>query len=456
MTSVRNILTGLDRFFELSARGSTWRREIGAGVTTFLTMAYILFLNPAVLGDAITVPGVELRPQLLAATALSAVVGCLLLGLLGRYPVAAAPAMGLNAYFAYSVVQREGVPWQIALGAVFLSGLIGALFSFSFLRRMMLAAFPQTLRLATIAGIGLFLMMLGLQSAGVLTHGELVPGFGEVFTLSAGQAAAGLALLVVLHRRRIPGGMVIAVATVSAGCILAGAPVYDGQPFAGLPDSIVSAPVWPTDLFLAMDVWGVFENGLFGVVAAFAFVDLFDTVGALMGLAGKADMIRPDGSLPRAGQVLAADALASVAGAAFGMSPTTAFVESAAGIQAGGRTGITAVVVAALFGVSLFMWPLVAVIPAVATAPLLIFLGALMLDAAKAIHWDELPLAVPAAITIGVMGVTMSIAYGIVAGVLTYCGWQWAYRGIRQVHWATNTLAVAIIGRLTMLAVAAI
>lgn len=446
----------LETYFELGPRRTTWRREVAAGLTTFAAMAYILFLNPAVLGAAVRVEGVDLRPQLLTATALAAALGSLLMGLLGRYPVAAAPAMGLNAYFAHTIVLGDGVPWPTALGAVFLGGCIGLLFSFSVLRRMMLAAFPPTLRLATVAGIGAFMGALGLQSAGLLVHGEPFPIPGDALTIPALLTAAGLGLLLALRRLRVPGGILLAIGLLSAACIATGAPVFDGAPFPGLPAPALQWPVWPTHLIFAFDLRGVFEGGLIGVVAAVAFVDLFDSVGALMGLANKADLLDADGNLPRAGQVLAADAGASVLGAALGMSPTTTFIESAAGIDAGGRTGITAIVVALLFGASLFLWPLAAAIPSVALAPLLLYLGGQMLGAARGVDVRDLSHAVPAAVTIVVMPLTMSITHGIVAGVLTYCAWQWAYRGVRRVHWALNTIAAALIARMLVLAAAAL
>jgi AGZA family xanthine/uracil permease-like MFS transporter len=456
MRSITGARTALDVYFGLSARRTTWRREATAGLTTFATMAYILFLHPAVLGAAVRIDGVDLRPQLLTATALAAALGSLLLGVLGRYPVAAAPAMGLNAYFAHTIVLGDGVPWQTALGAVFLGGCIGLLFSFSVLRTMMLAAFPPTLRLATVAGIGAFMGALGLQSAGIIGHGEPVPAPGDPFTIAGLVTASGLALLLLLRHLRVPGGILLAIGLLSGACIVTGAPVFEGAPFAGLPAPALQLPVWPKDLVFALDIRGVFEGGLITVVAAVAFVDLFDSVGALMGLADKAGLLDAEGNLPRAGQVLAADAGASVVGAVLGMSPTTSFVESAAGIDAGGRTGVTALVVALLFGASLFLWPLAAAIPAVALAPLLLYLGGQMVGAVRGVDARDPSHAVPAAVTIAVMPLTMSITNGIVAGVLTYCAWQWAYRGFRRVHWALNTVAAALIARMLMLAAAAL
>lgn len=439
----------LDLWFRITSSGTTWRREIAAGVTTFLTLAYILFLNPAVLGEAIRIDGVDLGPQLLTATALSGAIGSFLMGVIARYPVAAAPAMGLNAYFAFTVVVADGVPWRTALGAVFVSGIVCAILSFSVLREVTLRAFPKPLRMATIAGIGLFLATLGLESAGFLERGQSWhPVLGDPFQLKTLLAAGGLALLLAMRRFNVKGGMMIAIAAVSAVAILSGAPVFNGHAFDGLPAAPVQLPVWPKDLFLQMDVTGVFTHGLIGVVAAFAFVDLFDTIGAIMGLANRAGMMDRDGHVPRTGLVLFADAASSIIGALFGMSPTTTFVESAAGIDAGGRTGVTGLVVGVLFLASLFLWPLAGAIPAVATAPILVFLGATMFwGCAQAIEWDEPAVALPAAVVCVAMPAAQSIAVGIAAGV---CAWAVAHvlaAKLRDVHPLLGTAAGLLIGR---------
>ncbi|MCB9663586.1 MAG: NCS2 family permease [Alphaproteobacteria bacterium] len=435
----------IERIFGVEAAGSTVGRELRAGLTTFVTMAYILFVNPVILSGAIDVEGAF--PQLLTATALAAAVGSLMMGLVARHPFALAPGMGLNAYFA--AVVAGGVPWQTALGAVCLSGLAFVALSLVGARTAVLEAIPRDLRLATGAGIGAFLAFVGAQQAGwVVDAPHTLVSLGDLTSTPALLAALGLALTGALAARRVPGAILLGVAGVTAAAVLTGAPVYQGEPFGGFAGGPIQAPVWPTDLWLQLDLGDAAALGLAAVVFTFAFVDLFDTAGTLVGLAERAGFTAPDGSLPRSGRAFLADAVATVTGALLGTSTTTTYIESAAGIEAGGRTGLTAVTVGLLFLASLVCWPLAGAIPAVATGPVLVLVGAWMMQGVGGIAWDEPHRALPAFLTILGMPLTFSIADGLSAGLVAWVGLHALTGRAREVSPVLWALAVLLVVRI--------
>ena len=397
----------LERYFGLRAAGTTVRTEILAGATTFLTMAYITFVNPQIL----SVAGMDFG-AVFVATCLAAATGSALMGLLANYPVALAPGMGLNAYFAYGVVQGMGFSWQVALGAVFLSGVLAVILSILPVRQWIIDAIPRTLKLAISAGIGLFLALIGLKNAGiVVAHPATFITLGDVTSTTAALAALGFFAIVALDHRRVPGAIIIGIFLVTAVGIVVGVTEFKG---------IVSAPPSLAPVFLKLDIAGALEIGLLTVVFAFLFVDLFDTAGTLVGLAHRAGMLDPQGRLPRLGRALVGDSSGTVIGACLGTSSTTSYVESAAGINAGGRTGLTAVVVGGLFLAALFLSPLAQTVPAYATAPALLFVACLMTQGLAEIDWRDGTEAAPAVVTALAMPFTFSIANGIALGFITY------------------------------------
>lgn len=412
-------------FWGVRAAGSTGRRELRAGLTTFLTMAYILFVNPEILGQAIAVP--EARAQLLTATALSAAGGSILMGLLARYPFAQAPGMGLNAYFTYTVVLGQKVPWQTALGAVFVVGAVFALLSQGGVRQAIVSSLPPNLKHAMTAGVGLFLAFIGLKKAGlVVAHPATLVTLGPIASAGPLLALFGVVVTAVLMARRVPASILLGIAVTTGVAIVTRAPVFEGagglRPFQGLAaiGAPVRLPVPPRDLFLALDLRGALRPEMFGVLFTMLFVAIFDTAGTLIGLSSKAGLLDEKGELPRAGRAFVSDALASCLGALFGSSTTTAYIESAAGIAEGGRTGLTAVVVGVLFLLATFLWPLLAVVPGVATAPALILVGAMMLSSLQRIEWRDDTETVPVFFTVAGMALTYSIANGVGLGVLSY------------------------------------
>lgn len=418
----------LDRFFGLSAARSSVPQELRAGLTTFLTMSYILFVNPQVLGAAIDVPNAFV--QLLMTTAIAAAFGSLVMGLIARYPFAQAPGMGLNAFFAFTVVQGMGVPWQTALGAVFISGALFVILSAVGARQAIVQAIPLSLKFAITAGIGAFLAFLGLRSAGVVvSNPATLLSLGEVTAPGAWLAALGLIVTAALTVRRVTGAILYGILITTFAAIALRLPVYPGGPdgamqaFGGFTGrlGILDAPVWPSALVGQLDIAGAFGLGLLSVVFTFFFVDFFDATGTLTGLAQKAGVLDARGDMPRARRTFAMDGLAAMFGAFMGTSTTTAYVESASGIGAGGRTGLSAVTVGVLFLLSMFLWPLAAAIPGAATAPALILVGALMMEGVKFVDWDDLSESLPAFLTIIAMPLTFSIANGVSFGVLSYC-----------------------------------
>ncbi|MEC9073538.1 MAG: solute carrier family 23 protein, partial [Myxococcota bacterium] len=315
--------------------------ELRAGLTTFLTMAYILFVNPEILGQAIIIPDVNIGAQLMTATALAAAIGCFVMGLIARYPIALAPGMGLNAYFAFNVVLERDIPWQTALGAVFLSGLAFIVLSLTGARAVVVRAIPAQLKLAVSAGIGLFLVAVAFKTSGVLPEGGATNQADVMLVLF------GFVLTGALVWLEIPGGLVLGIIATSVASAYLAAPVEEALSLSGR--SWVAAPVWPSDLVGALDVGAALELGLFGVVFIFLFVDFFDTAGTLVGLGAKAGYLDEEGSLPRANQAFSADAIATTVGSMLGTSTTTSYIESAAGISEGGRTGLTAIIVGLCF-----------------------------------------------------------------------------------------------------------
>ena len=412
----------LDRYFQVSSAGSTVSTEIRAGFTTFFAMSYILFLNPQILSQAIYLSEESNTiAQLMAATALASAFGCILMGFFARYPIAVAPGMGLNAYFVFSVVIGRGVSWKVALGAVFVSGIIFLMLSLSGIREAVINGIPIVLKRAVGAGIGMFLAFIGLTSAGfVVAKESTIVGLGDVTGAPVLLMMVGLIVAVVLSIRKVQGSLFISIMVVSALAVFLGLPVYSGKPFAGLSGSFASFPVLPFDLIGSMDLGGAMRLDMMGVVFTFLFVAFFDTAGTLIGLAEKTGISDPDGRIPRASQVFTTDALATIVGALLGTSTTTAYIESAAGIEEGGKTGLVAIVVGVLFLLSLFLWPLASMVPAAATAPALIILGAMMMESTTKIVWNDYKDGVPAFLTMIAMPLTWSISTGIAIGVISY------------------------------------
>jgi AGZA family xanthine/uracil permease-like MFS transporter len=397
----------LESTFQLSARGTNVRTEVLAGITTFLTMAYITVVNPAMLSQA----GMDFG-AVFVATCTAAAVGSLIMGLWANYPIALAPGMGLNAYFAYDVVLGQGHGWPIALGVVFVSGALFVALSVLPVREWIINSIPASLKLAISAGIGLFLAVAALRNCGVVVSDPVtVSGLGELWAPAPLLAFGGFVCIVALFMRRIPGAVVIGIFATTLLGIAFGVSEWKG--FASLPPD-------PTPTLLQLDVAGAFSLSLAPVIFSFLFIDLFDTAGTLVGVAHRARLLDAQGRLPRAGRALLADSTATVAGALLGTSTTTSYIESCAGIEAGGRTGLTAVVVATLFLLCLFFAPLAQSVPGYATAPALLFVACLMARGLAEIDWDDASEYAPAVITALAMPLTSSIADGLGLGFIAY------------------------------------
>ena len=397
----------LEKFFDLRGHGTTVKTEVIAGITTFLTMAYIAFVNPTILSDA----GMDFG-AVFVATCIAAAIGTLIMGLYANYPIALAPGMGLNAFFTYGVVLGMGHSWQVALGAVFLSGILFVILSILPVREWIINAIPKGLKMAISAGIGLFLGIIALKNAGIIVdHPATLVTIGDLTAWPAVLALLGFAIMVALDRLKVPGAVIIGILAVTAVGILIGVSEFKG---------IVDLPPDPSPTFLQLDLAGAFQIALLSVVFTFLFVDLFDTAGTLIGVAHRAGLLDSEGKLPRLRQALMADSSASVIGSALGTSTTTSYIESASGIKAGGRTGLTAVVVALLFLLTLFFAPLAGTVPAFATAPALLFVACLMTRGLAEIDWDDVTEYAPAVLTALSMPLTFSIAHGIGLGFIAY------------------------------------
>lgn len=397
----------LEQLFGLSEKRTTVRTEVLAGATTFLTMAYIIFVNPGILSQA----GMDFG-AVFVATCLAAAISTAIMGLYANYPVALAPGMGLNAYFTFGVVGGLGYSWQVALGAVFLSGVIFLAISLFKMREWIINAIPLSMKLSIAAGIGLFLAVIALKNAGVVVgHPATLVTLGNLKALPTILACAGFVLIAALHYRRIPGAVLIGILATSAIGLALGLTELKG--IAALPPSLA-----PT--FLQMDIAGALSLGLATIVFAFLFVDLFDTAGTLVGVAHRGGLLDAHGRLPRLNRALIADSSATMLGAALGTSTTTSYIESAAGVDAGGRTGLTAVVVAALFLAAIFLSPLAAAVPAFATAPALFFVACLMASSLKDLDWSDATEFAPAMVTAIGIPLTFSIADGIGLGFISY------------------------------------
>ncbi|MGH7184678.1 MAG: NCS2 family permease [Pseudomonadota bacterium] len=413
----------LERQFHLAGNRTSPKTEILAGITTFLTMAYIIFVNPAILSAT----GMD-TGALFVATCLAAAFGSAMMGLAANYPIALAPGMGLNAYFTYSVVlgSNGAVSWQAALGAVFISGVIFLILSVLPVREWIINAIPKSLKMAIGAGIGLFLGIIALQAAGIVVdHPVTMVTIGSLHAPSTILAVLGFFVMVALDRLKVPGAIIIAILATTTAGILLGVSEFKG---------IFSAPPSLAPTFLAMDLRAATNLGLVAIIFTFLFVDLFDNTGTLIGVAHRAGLIGPDGRIPRLGRALVSDSSAAMVGAALGTSTTTSYIESAAGVKAGGRTGMTAVVVAILFLAALVLSPLANPIPGYATAPALLYVACLMTRGLTEIDWEDATEFAPAVITAIAMPLTFSITDGIALGAIVYAALMPVAGRAREVH----------------------
>ncbi|MDR0532955.1 MAG: NCS2 family permease [Verrucomicrobiales bacterium] len=400
----------LDSFFKIKANGSTVKTEIIAGITTFLTMAYIIFVNPDILHQT----GMD-KNAVFVATCIAAAFGTAFMGLVANYPMAIAPGMGLNAYFTFSVCLGMNIPWQQALGAVFISGCIFLAVSLFKVRELIVNAIPYSLKLAISAGVGLFLALIALKSAGIVVgHPVTLVTLGNVKTHEALFAMLGFFLILALEYRRIHGSIIISILAITALSILMGYTEFHGI------FSIPPVGDMMENTFLKMDIKSALNAGLVGVIFIFFFVDLFDTTGTLIGVAHRANLLDKHGKLTRLKRALLADSVAIVAGAALGTSSCTAYIESSAGTTVGGRTGLTSLVVALLFIAALWLSPLAGIVPAFATAPALCYVAILMSRGLAEINWNDLTESAPAVITAISMPFTYSIADGVAFGFISY------------------------------------
>ncbi|MDZ7278028.1 NCS2 family permease [Pantoea eucrina] len=425
----------LEKLFKLKAHNTTVRTEVIAGITTFLAMAYILFVNPSILGAT----GMD-KGAVFVATCLAAAIGCVLMGLIANYPIALAPGMGLNAFFTYTVVLHMGYTWQIALGAVFLSAVIFFALSIFKIREWIIASIPLPLRAGIGAGIGLFLAIIALEGAGIVVDNPAtLVGLGDLTKPGPLLALLGFFIIVVLEARRVTGAVLIGILIVTFISMGIGL-----TPFGG----VFSAPPSIAPTFMQLDIAGAFNVGLVSVIFAFLFVDVFDNTGTLLGVTKRAGLADEQGNVPKMGRALIADSAAALFGSLLGTSTTTSYVESAAGVSAGGRTGLTAMVVAVLFLLSLFFSPLAGSVPVFATAPALLFVAVLMTSGLADIDWKDITTAAPVTVTALTMPLTYSIANGIAFGFITWTVVKLLSGRTREINAALIILSILFVIKL--------
>ncbi|RRN64627.1 NCS2 family permease [Caulobacter sp. 602-1] len=430
----------LEKRFGLEAHGTSLRTEALAGFTTFLTMAYIVIVNPAILGQA----GMPVA-AVAAATCLAAGFGSILMGLIANYPIALAPGMGLNAYFTFTVVKGMGLPWETALGCVFLSGIAFLVLTVAGVRQLIVGAIPRPLFSAIAAGIGLFIAFIGLKEAGIIVPNPATTvALGDLTQPTAILAILGLAVMGGLMVWRVKGAILIGIlAAAAAGWALGLAKVTPGE--YGL--AALTATAFKLDVPAALRLNGGAGMAIAEVIFVFLFVDLFDNVGTLVAVTKKAGLIQPDGTIPRLNRILTADSIATIGGSLAGTSTVVSYIESASGVAAGGRTGLTAIVVGVLFLLTLFFAPWVQAIPAAATAPALIIVGSMMVGALADIDWDDPGVAIPAFLTVIAIPLTFSIANGLAFGITAFAILKLARGQAKPGDWLLFVLAALFVAR---------
>ncbi|QRI63165.1 NCS2 family permease [Shinella sp. PSBB067] len=422
-----------ERLFKLSEHGTSVRTEVIAGLTTFLTMSYIIFVNP----DILSTTGMD-RDAVFVATCLAAALGSMVMATVANWPIGMAPGMGLNAFFAFTVVAALGFTWQQALGAVFISGVIFVILTVTGVRSWLIEGIPHSLRSAIAAGIGLFLGIIALKSSGIVVDNPAtLVGLGDLKQTGPLLAILGFFVIAVLDALRVKGAILIGILVVTILSWILGVSEFRG---------IVSAPPSILPTFLQLDIVGALHGGLLHVILVFVLVEVFDATGTLIGVAKRAGLIQ-EGQKSRLGRALLADSTAIVAGSLMGTSSTTAYVESASGVQAGGRTGLTAFVVAILFLAALFISPLAASVPSYATAPALLYVAGLMMRELTEVEWEDLTEAAPAALTALAMPFTYSIANGLAFGFVSYVVLKFFTGKWRQIHPATAIVAALFVIR---------
>jgi AGZA family xanthine/uracil permease-like MFS transporter len=432
------MLRKLESYFEFSHLGTNWRTEILAGVTTFLTMAYIVLVNPAILADA----GLPLA-AVTAATCLSAAFGSILMGIVARYPIALAPGMGLNAYFTYTVCIKMHIPWQTALGAVFISGVIFLALTGAGIRQMILRAIPHELYAAVASGIGLFIAFIGFQHAGLVVRDpNTLVGLGNIKNPTTALALFGLILMVALEVKKVRGSILIGVLSVTAIAWTLG--LVHWTPASGGFQALEATA-------FQLDIRGALSKGLLEIIFVFFFVDLFDNLGTLVAVTKRAGLIAADHSIPRLNRILFTDATATVFGSLTGTSTVTSYVESTAGVAAGGRSGVTAIVTGLLFLAAIGAAPFIGIVPQAATAPALILVGSLMLATITEIRWHEPLVAVPAFLTLVLIPLTYSIANGLGFGIIAWAVLHAITGKLRRQDWLLYVLAALFLARFVYL-----
>jgi AGZA family xanthine/uracil permease-like MFS transporter len=428
--------TFLEKLFRLQEKGSTLKTEFIAGLTTFAAMSYVLVVNPSILSAS----GMPIE-GLITVTAIAACLGTLLMAVMTNYPIAMAPGMGLNAFFAFTICLTREIPWEAALGIVFWNGILFLLLSLTGVRTKIAEAIPAALKIGVQCGIGLFIAFIGLKNAGlVVDHPATFVSIGNLSEPATMLALAGILLTIVLVIKKVIGAILISVLTLSLIGVFI--PIGDGY-LTQHTDSIIGMPDNISSTFFAMDIMYPIEHlaETWDLIFALLFVNMFDTIGTLIGVSRRANLLTPEGKLPKIGAAMTADAAASVVGAAIGTSPVTSYVESAAGVSAGGRTGLTSVFVALCFLLALFLTPVMKVIPLMATTPALIMVGILMMDSFRQLDFDDLTSVATATVALMAMPLTFSISEGIALGFITYVGIMLGTGRYKQISFITYLMA---------------
>ena len=432
----------IERLFKLQEHGTTVKTEIIAGLTTFAAMSYILVVNPGILG----LSGMPIE-GLITVTAIAACIGTLLMALMTNYPIALAPGMGLNAFFAFTICLGREIPWEAALGIVFWNGILFLILSLTGVRTKIAEAIPPSLKIGVQCGIGLFIAFIGLKNANLIVDNPATfVQLGDLSDPAVLLALAGIIFTIVLMVKRVTGAILISIVTLTI--IGAFIPTETGT-LTATPQAIVGMPEPITDTFLAMDFWYAIDHlaETWDLIFALMFVNMFDTIGTLIGVSRKANLLSDEGKLPKIGAAMTADASASVAGAIVGTSPVTSYVESATGVSAGGRTGLTAVVVSVCFILSLFLTPLMKVIPIMATTPALLMVGILMMESIRQVDFDDLGALATTTVALIAMPLTFSISEGIALGFITYVGVKVGTGKFKEVTLLTYALAAVFLLR---------